>query len=53
MEMDCILKNFKVLVPIFKAKQKMYHRLHFLQKIDECLSSKLQGNVFGSIKGPG
>jgi len=41
-----------VLIPIFKAKQKMHQEILFMaKKIDLWLSSKFQGNVFGSTKG--
>ena len=39
------LHLFKVLVPIFNAKPKMYHGLLFLQKIDWCVSLKSQVKV--------
>lgn len=55
MKMDCILKHlasiFKVLVPNFKAKPKMYNGLLFLQKIDYFFVLNFQGDVFGLTKG--
>ena len=44
----CSLYFFKVLVPIFRAKPKMYDGFLFLQNIDCYLSPNFQGNVFGS-----
>ena len=39
------------LLPIFKAKPKMYRGLLFLQKIYWGLSCIFQGNILGSSKG--
>ena len=48
MEMECVLKNLatKVLVPILKAKPKLYHGFLFLRKIVWCLRAKFQGSKF-------